>query len=43
MLVLTDVEDADRLGGEIVDAYRSRTGLEGRALTVFASAGAGVR
>ena len=43
VLVLTDVEDADRLGGEIVETYRSRTGLEGRALTVFASAGAGVR
>ena len=42
VLVLTDVEDADRLGGEIVEAYRSRTGLEGRALTVYASAGAGL-
>jgi len=43
VLVLTDVAEADRLGAEIVDAYRSRTGLAGRALTVFASDGAGLR
>ncbi len=43
VLVLTEAEDADRLGGEIVGAYRSRTGLDGRALTVYASAGAGLR
>ena len=43
VLVLTEVEQADRLGGEIVSEYRSRTGREGRALTVFASAGAGLR
>ena len=43
VLVLTETDDADRLGAEITVAYRSRTGLEGRALTVFASAGASVR
>ncbi len=43
VLVLADVDDADRLGTEIAVEYRSRTGLEGRALTVYASAGAGLR
>ena len=43
VLVLTDVEEADRIGSEVVAEYRSRTGREGRALTVFASAGAGLR
>jgi galactokinase len=43
VLVLTDAEHADRLGSIVVDEYRSRTGREGRALTVYASAGAGLR
>jgi len=43
VLVLADVDEADRLGGEIVEEYRSRTGREGRALTVFASSGAVLR
>ena len=43
VLVLTDAEHADRLGSMVVDEYRSRTGREGRALTVYASAGAGLR
>jgi galactokinase len=43
VLVLTDTAEADRLGSEVVGEYRSRTGREGRALTVYASAGAGLR
>ena len=43
VLVLAEAEQADRLGAAVVDEYRSRTGRGGRALTVFASAGAGVR
>ncbi len=43
VLVLTDVDEADRIGGEVVDEYRARAGREGRALTVFASAGATLR
>jgi galactokinase len=43
VLVLTESADAERLGAEIVGEYRSRTGRDGRALTVYASAGAGLR
>lgn len=42
VLVLTEAEQADRLGSAVVDEYRSRTGRDGRALTVYASAGAGL-
>jgi galactokinase len=43
VLVLTEADEADRLGAAVAGEYRSRTGREGRALTVYASAGAGVR
>ena len=43
VLVLTDTDDAQRIGGKVVAEYGSCTGREGRALTVFASAGATVR
>ncbi len=43
VLVLADVDEADRIGGELVESYAARSGREGRALTVFASAGAGLR
>ncbi len=43
VLVLADVDDADRIGAAVVEEYRARTGREGRALTVYASAGAGLR
>jgi galactokinase len=43
VLVLGEADRAERLGEAVVAAYGSRTGRTGRAMTVYASAGAGVR
>jgi galactokinase len=43
VFVLTEAERAKEVAGEVVAQYRSRTGRDGRALTVRASPGAEVR